>query len=142
MQLSHLDAPIFIGKVVSISPLSLEELGTLDDDLRQLDAFARVYLLGDNIDAGAEAEDKPGVRPVEHEVPAGEQDLSGSGDSNRGVRHAGRERRGGSDISGGRRGGAELGCGVATRDWTDLGNVVENDLTPPIEPTAKSVEFT
>lgn len=124
MQLSHLDAPIFIGKVVTISPLSLEELGTLDDDLRQLDALAGVDLLGDDIDAGAEAEDKPGVRPVEHEVPAGEQDLSGSGDSNRGVRHAGRERRGGSDISGGRRAGAERGVRGRCERLDDLGNVV------------------
>lgn len=56
LQLSHLDPTIIIDQTVTISPLGLEELGTLDYNLRQLDTLAGMDLLGDDIDASTEAE--------------------------------------------------------------------------------------
>jgi hypothetical protein len=55
----------------------MEELGALHDNFGQVDARAGLYLLSEDVDAGTEAKYEAGVFPVEHNVPAGEEHLSG-----------------------------------------------------------------
>ena len=54
--LRHLHSTVLVGKMVVVSPLSLQELGTLDDNLGQLDALAGAELLGDRVDSSTQPE--------------------------------------------------------------------------------------
>ena len=49
-------AAVPFGEMVAISPLRLEELRALDDNLSQLDALYGVDLTRDHVDAGAQPE--------------------------------------------------------------------------------------
>ena len=77
LQLSHLDAAAVIDHVVAVSPSGVEELGALHNNLGEMHARAGVYLLGQDVDARTQAKDEACVFPVENDVPAGEQHLSG-----------------------------------------------------------------
>lgn len=90
LQLRDLDAPVPGREVVAVAPLGVEELGAVDDDLAELDAGAGGDLLGDGADARAEAEHEARVRPVQHQVPAREEDLARCRDGDRGGLTAGR----------------------------------------------------
>lgn len=85
LELGDLDAAVVVGEVVAVAPLGVEELRALDDNLGQVDARAGVDFLGDDVDAGAEAEDEAGVGAVEHEVAAGQHDLAGGRHGDEGV---------------------------------------------------------
>lgn len=71
--------------MIAIAPDSADELGTLDDNLGQLDALGGGDASRDDIDAGVEAEDKAGVVSVGDEVATGEQHLARGGHGGRGV---------------------------------------------------------
>lgn len=77
MQLRDLDAAAVFDEVIAEPPGGVEELGTLDDNLREMDACASWYLLGQDVDASTQAKDEPRVFPIEDNVPAGKQHLSG-----------------------------------------------------------------
>lgn len=62
--------------MIAVSPGGVEELGTLHNDLGEVDAGAGLYLLGEDVDAGTQAKDEAAVFPVEHNVAAGEEHLS------------------------------------------------------------------
>lgn len=85
VQLGDGDAAVVRGEVVAIAPLAVGELRAVDDDLGQLDAGAGGNGLGDDVDAGVEAEDEPGVVPIGDEVSTGEQDFAGGRDGARGL---------------------------------------------------------
>lgn len=85
LELGDFDAAVVVGEVVAVAPLGVEELRAFDDNLGQVDARAGVDFLGDDVDAGAEAEDEAGVGAVEHEVAAGEHDLAGGRHGDEGV---------------------------------------------------------
>lgn len=71
--------------MITIPPRAVHKLGTVDDDLGELDALAGCNGLGDNVDAGVEAEDKARVGPVRHKVSAGEEDFAGGGHGDGGI---------------------------------------------------------
>lgn len=73
--------------MISIAPLSLEELWAINDYLAELHALARPDLLGDDIDAGAQAEHKSRVLAVENQITSGQEDFARSGNSRRRARH-------------------------------------------------------
>lgn len=71
--------------MVAIAPLSMGELRAVDDNFAQLDARPGRNDLGNNVDAGIEAEDEAGVAPIGNEVSTGEQHLTGGRHGTRGV---------------------------------------------------------
>jgi hypothetical protein len=77
LQLGDLNAATVLGEAVAVAPVGVEELGTLDDYLREMDTRAGGYLLGKDVDAGAQAEDQAGVFAIENDVATGKKDFSG-----------------------------------------------------------------
>jgi hypothetical protein len=58
----------------------MTKLGTLHGNFVQYDPRPGGDRLDDSVDPGIEAEDQSGVRSIENQVAAGEEDLTGSGD--------------------------------------------------------------
>lgn len=85
VQLGDGDAAVVRGEVVAISPLAVGELWAVDDNLAELDTRAGGNDLGDDIDAGIEAEDEAGVVAIRDEVPTGKQDFAGGRDGGGGI---------------------------------------------------------
>lgn len=74
--------------MITVAPLGLEELRTVDDDLAQLDARTRLDLSSDNIDTSAQTENEGSVLFVEYQVTSSQEHLSRCGDGGRGfARH-------------------------------------------------------
>jgi hypothetical protein len=76
LQLRDGDAAVVGGKMVAITPGAADELGALDDNLGQLDALGGWNATGDDVDAGVEAKDEPGVVAVGDKVATGQQHLA------------------------------------------------------------------
>ena len=76
MQLRHLDAALVVQQLVAVAPLGIEKLGALDDDLAELNALHGWNILGDDIDAGAQAEDQTCILPVQHEITASKENFA------------------------------------------------------------------
>lgn len=69
LQLGDLGATAIFNKVVAVPPGGAEELGTLHNDLGEMDACTCLYLLGEDVDAGTQAKYETAVFPVENNVP-------------------------------------------------------------------------
>lgn len=76
LKLRHFDTTPFRSQVEAITPLGLEKLRAVNNDLAELDALAGRDMAGDDVDASTEAEHEACVCPIKDEVAASQQHLA------------------------------------------------------------------